>query len=146
VRRTTDHGIRAHATAIARTATRRTDAPDRTTHDDPTPEHPVYARPGNQPRNRLDAAVASAPSEWRFWDAATQTYLLMEAAGDGGPARIGRWPSPGYERPVSATRATLDELRASLRFKPGAGGPDGFDPAVFNRNRAAVPYGRPSAR
>jgi len=96
--------------------------------------------------DRLDSAVAVAPPEWRFWDAATQTYLLMEAAGDGGPARIGRWPSPGYERPVSATRATLDELRASLRFKPGAGGPDGFDPAVFNRNRAAVPYGRPSAR
>jgi len=95
---------------------------------------------------RLDAAVASAPSEWRFWDAATQTYLLMEAAGDGGPARLGRWPYPGYERPVSTTRAALDDMRTSLRFKPGSGGPDGFDPAAFNRDRRAVPYGRPSAR
>jgi hypothetical protein len=96
--------------------------------------------------DRLDAAVASAPSDWRFWDAATQTYLLMEAAGDGGPARLGRWSYSGYERPVSSTRAALDDMRASLRFKPGSGGPDGFDPAGFTRDRRAVPYGLPSAR
>jgi hypothetical protein len=100
----------------------------------------------NASHDRLDAAVASAPPEWRFWDTAAQTYLLMEAAGDGGPAHVGRWPHPGYGQSVSATRAALDELRASLRFQPGSGGPDGFDPAAFGRERRAVTYGRPSAR
>jgi hypothetical protein len=82
---------------------------------------------------RLDAVVAADRAAWRFWDAAAQTALLMDSAIDGGPARPGLWR--GAESP-DATRAALDALRASLRFPPGAGGPDGFDPARFERDRA----------
>lgn len=81
---------------------------------------------------RLDAAVAADRAAWRFWDAAAQTVLLMESGSDGGPARLGLWH--GAE-PPDATRAALDALRAGLRFPPGAGGPDGFDPARFQLDR-----------
>lgn len=84
-------------------------------------------------RERLDATVAADPAGWRFWDAAAQTALLMESALDGGPARLGLWHAA---KPPDDTRAALDALRASLRFPPGAGGPDGFDPARFQRDRA----------
>ncbi|MFM9057623.1 MAG: multiheme c-type cytochrome [Planctomycetaceae bacterium] len=85
--------------------------------------------------DRLDAAVAADRPGWRTWDAAAQTYLLIDAALDGGPARLGLWhTSP----PPTDTRAALDHLRAGLRFPPGAGGPDGFDPARFQRDRAGI--------
>ena len=84
---------------------------------------------------RLDAVIAADRAGWRTWDAAAQTYLLMDAALDGGPAHLGLWHSAS---PPTDTRAALDELRASLRFPPGAGGPDGFDPARFERDRAGV--------
>jgi hypothetical protein len=86
---------------------------------------------------RIDAAVDAAGSEWRFWDAATQTYLLVEADRDGGPARLGPGLSGG--RAAADTRAALDRLRASLRFAPGSGGPDRFDPASFQDRRRALP-------
>ena len=86
---------------------------------------------------RIDAAVGAAGAEWRFWDAATQTYLLMEADRDGGPARLG--PSLSGGRAAADTRAALDGLRASLRFVPGSGGPDRFDPASFQHRRRALP-------
>ncbi len=95
---------------------------------------------------RLDRIVAASRTESRFWDSAAQTYLLMEAGIDGGPARLGTWPSPGWSEPVSPTREALDSLRASLRFPPGSGGPDRFDPTVFERDRLDVPYGRTSGR
>jgi hypothetical protein len=84
-------------------------------------------------RERLDTTVAADPAGWRFWDAAAQTSLLMDSALDGGPARLGLWHAA---EPPDDTRAALDALRASLRFPPGAGGPDGFDPARFQRDRA----------
>lgn len=87
--------------------------------------------------DRIDATVAADPPEWRFWDAAAQTFLLMEASRDGGPARLGVTLSGG--RAEATTRAALDELRGSLRFPPGSGGPDRFDPVGFNRDRRAVP-------
>lgn len=85
---------------------------------------------------RIDAAVGAAAPEWRFWDAATQTYLLMEADRDGGPARLGPGLTGG--RAATDTRAALDRLRASLRFAPGSGGPDRFDPAAFQDGRRAL--------
>ncbi len=88
-------------------------------------------------RDRIDATVAADGAEWRFWDAAAQVYLLMEAADDGGPARLGATLSGG--RAQEHTRDTLDALRASLRFPPGSGGPDRFDPVIFDRDRRAVP-------
>jgi hypothetical protein len=84
---------------------------------------------------RLDAAVAADPPGWRTWDAAVQTYLLMDSALDGGPARLGLWH--GQIAPADS-RTALDELRASLRYPAGAGGPDGFDPARFQRDRSNV--------
>ena len=86
---------------------------------------------------RIDKLIATDRPEWRFWDAATQTYLLMEAADDGGPARLG--PNRSGGRATTNTRAALDDLRASLRFPPGSGGPDRFDPVAFERDRRAVP-------
>lgn len=83
----------------------------------------------------LDAEVAADRPGWRTWDAAAQTYLLMDAARDGGPARLGLWHSAP---PPTATRAALDGLRASLRFPKAVGGPDGFDPARFQRDRAGI--------
>lgn len=91
---------------------------------------------------RLDAV--DRPDS-RFWDSAAQTYLLMEAAMDGGSAPVGTWVTPSRSEPVSATREALDGLRASLRFPPGSGGPDRFDPLTFERDRLAVPQ-RPSTR
>mgnify|MGYP006266238459 CR=1 FL=1 len=92
---------------------------------------------------RLDATVAADPAEWRFWDAAAQTALLMDSALDGGPARLGLWHAA---EPPDETRAALDVLRAGLRFPPGEGGPDGFDPAEFQRDRAMVPHLRAGPR
>lgn len=89
----------------------------------------------NAANEHLDAVVAANRPGWRTWDAAAQTYLLMDAARDGGPARLGLWHSAP---PPSTTRAALDDLRASLRFPPAAGGPDGFDPARFQRDRAGI--------
>ena len=60
---------------------------------------------------RLDTLVFANRPEWRSWDAAAQTYLLMEAAA----------------APSARGRAALDSLRNGLRFPPGAGGPDRFD-------------------
>jgi hypothetical protein len=93
-------------------------------------------------QERLDAVVAADRPGWRFWDAAAQTYLLMDAAA-GGPAPLGSWHGV---QPRSDTRTSLDELRAGLRFHSGVGGPDGFDPAAFQRDRAAVPHLRAGAR
>lgn len=94
-------------------------------------------------QERLDTMVAADPPGWRFWDAAAQTYLLLDATADGGPARLGVWPEAP---PRGDTRAAIDELRAGLRFSPGAGGPDGFDAAAFQRDRAAVPHLRAGPR
>jgi hypothetical protein len=88
--------------------------------------------------DRLDALVADAPPEWRFWDAAVQTLLVMEAAG-GGPARIGVWRSDQRQAATADTRQAIEELRDSLRFPPGADSPQGFSPVRFNRDRVAVP-------
>ncbi|MEI6240880.1 MAG: multiheme c-type cytochrome [Planctomycetia bacterium] len=88
--------------------------------------------------DRLDALVASAPPEWRFWDAAVQTLLVMEAAG-GGPARVGTWRSTTHQPATVDTRQALEELRDSLRFPPGTDSPQGFSPVRFNRDRVAVP-------
>ncbi len=88
---------------------------------------------------RLDAVVAPDRPDSRFWDSAAQTYLLMEAVADGGPAHIGLWPGRTMSRGVSPARESLDAIRASLRFAPGSGGPDRFDPAVFERDRRAIP-------
>lgn len=88
--------------------------------------------------DRLDDLVTSAPPEWRFWDAAVQTLLVMEAAG-GGPARIGVWRSDQRQAATAETRRALEELRDSLRFPPGVDSPQGFSPVRFNRERAAVP-------
>lgn len=77
---------------------------------------------------RLDALVAAEPEAWRFWDAAAQTCLLIEAA------------SPPQPSPA------VRELRLGLRFLPGVGGPDGFDPEAFERARRAVSYGLSSGR
>jgi hypothetical protein len=88
--------------------------------------------------DRLDALVTSAPPEWRFWDAAVQTLLVMEAAG-GGPARVGVSRSDQRQAATAETRRALEELRDSLRFPPGADSPQGFSPVRFNRDRAAVP-------
>jgi hypothetical protein len=81
---------------------------------------------------RLDALLAAAPPEWRFWDAAVQTLLLIEAAG-GGRTTEGRHTVP------ADTRAAIDALRESLRFPPGADSPRRFDPVRFNLDRSAVP-------
>jgi hypothetical protein len=111
--------------------------------------HGIEARPTivlDVSPERLDAFVARDRPESRFWDSAAQTYLLIEAAADGGPARIGLWPSPGRSLPVSPTREALDSLRGSLRFPPGSGGPDRFDPAVFDHDRRAISYGRAGER
>ena len=88
--------------------------------------------------DRLDALVADAPPEWRFWDAAVQTLLVMEAAG-GGPARIGTWRSDQRQAATADTQQAIEELRDSLRFPPGADSPQGFSPVRFNRDRVAVP-------
>lgn len=90
---------------------------------------------------RLDTVVAGDRAAWRHWDAAAQTFLFLDSAADGGPARIGLWH---HAEPTTATRTALDDLRASLRFAPGMGGPDAFDPARFQRDRAALPQ-RPPA-
>lgn len=92
---------------------------------------------------RVEPLVALNHGDWRTWDSATQTYLLMDSALDGGPARLGVW---GDVVPASDARAALDGLRAGLRFPPGAGGPDGFDPARFQRERAHVLQGRGGPR
>jgi hypothetical protein len=86
-------------------------------------------------QRKLDAVVADAPPEWRFWDAAVQTLLAMEAAG-GGPAALGVRRADQD----SATRRALDELRESLQFPPGADTPEDFNPVRFNRDRVAVPF------
>jgi hypothetical protein len=91
---------------------------------------------------KLDALVANVPPEWRFWDAAVQTLLAMEAA-EGGPARLGVHRETQVLGPAGDTRRALDELRESLRFPPGADTPEGFNPVRFNRDRVAVPF--PSA-
>jgi hypothetical protein len=90
-------------------------------------------------RGRLDALVAGDPPEWRFWDAAVQSVLLVEAAREGGPARRGVWPLPDRLAPASETRRSLDALRRSLRFPEDAGGPDGFDPAAFQDDLQRLP-------
>ena len=82
---------------------------------------------------RLDALLADAPPEWRFWDAAVQTLLVIEAAG-GGRATGGRQAAA-----TGQTRRAIDELRESLQFPPGADSPRRFDPVRFNLDRAAVP-------
>lgn len=82
----------------------------------------------------LDALLADAPPEWRFWDAAVQTLLVIEAAGSG-PVTGGRNAAATAE-----TRQALEELRESLRFPPGANSPRHFDPVRFNLERAAVPW------
>jgi hypothetical protein len=87
--------------------------------------------------DRLDVLVASAAPEWRFWDAAVQTLLLMEAAHGGTARSAARRPDQRAATPD--TRQALDELRDSLRFPPGADSPHGFSPVRFNRDRAAVP-------
>lgn len=89
------------------------------------------------PPDAIDGTIAGNRPEWRFWDAAAQIYLLMEATRDGGPARVG--PNLSGGRAAANTRGALDELRASLRFPPGAGGPDRFEPVAFERDRRAVP-------
>jgi hypothetical protein len=77
---------------------------------------------------RLDGLVAAEPDAWRFWDAAAQTCLLLEAAAQ---------PSPS---------ATVRELRVDLRFPPGIAGPDRFDPEAFEQARRAASYGASSGR
>jgi hypothetical protein len=88
--------------------------------------------------DRLDALVANQPPEWRFWDAAVQTLLAMEAAG-GGPARIGVWQYDQRPAATAGTRQAIEELRDSLRFPPGSDSPQGFSPVRFNHDRVAVP-------
>ncbi|MFM8633415.1 MAG: multiheme c-type cytochrome [Planctomycetia bacterium] len=90
-------------------------------------------------QRKLDALVANAPPEWRFWDAAVQTLLAMEAA-EGGAARLGVRGSDRAGGAAGDTRRALDELRESLRFPPGADTPEGFSPVRFNRDRVAVPF------
>ena len=91
----------------------------------------------------LDAITAADPADWQTWDAAVQTYLAMEAGRQGGPATIGLWRSRGQRPAVavstSASRRSLDELRASLRFPPAADTPGPFDPRSFQQARRAVP-------
>ena len=91
----------------------------------------------------LDAITAADPAEWQTWDAAVQTYLAMEADRQGGPATIGLWrgssPRPAVAVSTSASRRSLDELRASLRFPPAADTPGPFDPRSFQQARRAVP-------
>ncbi|MFM8953025.1 MAG: multiheme c-type cytochrome [Planctomycetaceae bacterium] len=89
------------------------------------------------PPDAIDATIAADRPQWRFWDAAAQTYLLMEATRDGGPARLG--PNLSGGGAAANTRTALDELRASLRFPPGTGGPDRFEPVAFEHDRHAVP-------
>ncbi|MCE9629379.1 MAG: cytochrome c family protein [Planctomycetia bacterium] len=83
--------------------------------------------------HRLDALLADAPPEWRFWDAAVQTLLVIEAAGGGRAAGSRQAAAPGQ------TRQAIEELRESLRFAPGVDSPRHFDPVRFNLDRAAVP-------
>jgi hypothetical protein len=91
----------------------------------------------------LDAITAADPADWQTWDAAVQTYLAMEAGRQGGPATIGLWRSRGQRPAVavstSASRRSLDDLRASLRFPPATDTPGLFDPRSFQRARRAVP-------
>lgn len=87
----------------------------------------------------LDELIVGAPSEWRFWDAAVQSVLLVEASREGGPARRGQWPLPNREPAVSETRRGLDELRRSLQFPVDAGGPEAFDPQVFQDSFRRLP-------
>ena len=90
----------------------------------------------------LDAIIAAHPADWRTWDAAVQTYLAMEAGRQGGPATIGGGRSghqPAVAVSISASRRSLDDLRASLRFPPAADTPGPFDPRSFQQARRGVP-------
>ena len=90
----------------------------------------------------LDAITATHPADWETWDAAVQTYLAMEAGRQGGPATIGVWRSghqPAVVVSTSASRRSLDDLRASLRFPPAADTPGPFDHRNFQRARRGVP-------
>ena len=90
----------------------------------------------------LDAITAAHPRDWRTWDAAVQTYLALEAGRQGGPAMIGTWHGgrrPNVTASTPASRRSLDELRASLRFPPAADAPGPFDPRGFQQTRRGVP-------
>ena len=89
----------------------------------------------------LDAIAAAHPADWQTWDAAVQTYLALEAGREGGPATIGSWRTAGgpSATTASASRRSLDDLRASLRFPPDADTPGRFDPRSFQQARRGVP-------
>ena len=90
----------------------------------------------------LDAITAAHPADWQTWDAAVQTYLAMEAGRQGGPATIGVWRSgqqPAVAVSTSASRRSLDDLRAGLRFPPATDTPGLFDPRRFQQARRGVP-------
>ena len=89
----------------------------------------------------LDGLVAAEPADWRTWDAAVQTALALQAGREGGAAEIGVWRAAGQRRAATASepRRSLDELRATLRFPPGADSPGPFDSGGFHRQRGQVP-------
>ncbi|MFM8893206.1 MAG: hypothetical protein ACKOTB_16590, partial [Planctomycetia bacterium] len=89
----------------------------------------------------LDAITQAHPRDWRTWDAAVQMYLALEAGRHGGPATIGAWRSqgPAVSASSAASRQSLDDLRASLRFPPSADTPGPFDPRGFQHRRRGVP-------
>ena len=87
----------------------------------------------------LDAVIAADPPEWRTWDAAVQSYLALEAARAGGPARLGVWRSCSLPAARGEPGQSLDRLRESLRFPPDQDSPGPFDPRDFHRARREVP-------
>jgi hypothetical protein len=89
----------------------------------------------------LDSLVAANPADWQTWDAAVQTALALEAGRAGGPAEMGVWRPVSQRRVATSAepRRSLDELRATLQFAPGADSPGPFDARGFQRQRRQVP-------
>ena len=85
----------------------------------------------------VETMVANSPREWQSWDSAVQTYLALEAARQGGPARLG---SAGCRLPQgSRSGPALDTLRHSLQLPDGSNTPRDFDPRRFHSLRSEVP-------
>ena len=85
----------------------------------------------------VETMVANSPRDWQSWDSAVQTYLALEAARQGGPARLG---SAGCRLPQgSRSGPALDTLRRSLQLPDGSNTPRDFDPRRFHSLRSEVP-------